>query len=377
MRYNTAAPYFPEEDIQEIADKIIDILRGNGMLTMGEYVAKFEKKFADYIGCSYAIATNSCTSALEICLNAIGVNEADEVIVPVQTFFATGSSIATCGATPVFCEIDENFLICFEDLKKKITLKTKAVIIVHFAGLIHQDIFEIRDYLKERNIYLIEDAAHAHGARINGIQAGNIGDFGCYSFYSTKIITTGEGGMITTNNLEFYEKCNSLRNRGLDVNAPNEIFNNIGSNRRFTELQAILGLYQLKRLELFVEHRNRLAEIYKKKLNLLHAAGKIKFQVVSDNIRHSYWRFVVFLSENIDRELVKQKMANNGIKIDSPYYPLLHLQPIFKKIYNSKEGLLPYAEKLTKQHICLPIHLKIELQDAEFIATSLEEAING
>lgn len=376
MRYNTASPYFPSEDIEEIGEKIKGLLQGNGLLSMGENVLRFEKEFANYVGCRYAIATNSCTSSLELSLKAIGLKEREEVIVPAQTFFATGSSVAICGGLPIFCEINRNFLMDFDDLKRKITDNTKAVIIVHFAGLIHEDIFEIRNYLNDKGIILIEDSAHAHGALINDIHSGNIGDLSCFSFYSTKIMTCGEGGMITTNNEELYRACNSLRNRGIDVNADYEIFSNIGSNRRLTEIQGILGLYQLKRLEAFVGYRNCLANRYKKLLEPLFEEGMIEYQNIPDNIRHSFWRFVIILSERINRKRIQEELMKRGIKADSPYMPLLHLQPIFKRLFKTQEGMLPYSEKLAARHICLPMHLNIKMNDAEYIANSLKEIIN-
>ena len=210
------------------------------------------------------------------------------------------------GAKIVFCDVDDDFLLDFEFMKKLINKNTKAVIIVHFAGMISKDIIKIRDYLKEKNIILIEDDAHAHGATFGDLKAGNIGDIGCFSFYSTKIMTTGEGGMITTNNQEIYEKCASLRNRGMDINYKGELFINLGSNHRVTEFQALLGVYQLKRLDEFLEHRNKIAKIYKDELSDLIDKGIVRLQVPAQNSRHSYWRFIVFLN-NYDRDEIIKK----------------------------------------------------------------------
>jgi perosamine synthetase len=377
VKYNTAFPYFAKEDINGILDEFRDILSGKGVLTKGENVKIFEKEFADYVKSSFAVTTNSGTTALEIVLRAIGVKEQDEVIVPAQTFVATASSVVINGAKPVFCEVDENFLLDFEDLKDKITSRTKAVIIVHFAGLIHPEIFAIKKYLQERNIYLIEDAAHASGAKIDGIYAGNIGDFGCFSFYSTKIMTSGEGGMITTNSPKFYALCSSLRSIGIDIGSGLEIFSNIGSNGRLTELQAILGRYQLRRLEDFVEHRNKIAEIYMEILKPVERAGIIAFQEFPPNIRHAYWRFLIHLKDGrISRDNVRDKMAKCSVRIDWPYSPLLHLQPVFKKLYGTKEGLLPKSETSAKGHFCIPIHRLIKEKDAELIGKKLLEVLN-
>jgi perosamine synthetase len=372
-KFNTALPFFPKEDINKILSEFKRILSGKGMLTMGRHVTDFEAAFARYTGSRYAVATNSCTAALEIALQCIGLGKTDEVIVPVQTFIATGSSVIVSGGKIRFVEIDDNFLLDFDDMKKKINSRTKAVILVHFGGLIHPKIFEIRDYLKKRNIYLIEDAAHASGARIHNFSAGTLGDFGCFSFFSTKIMTTGEGGMLTFDNKKFHALSSSLRNRGLDERYPKgERYVNIGSNRRLTEFQAILGLYQLKRLEDFVEHRLKIAAIYKDCLSPLIKKRFIHFQTYPDYIRHAYWRFMVFLDKpKAQREDLKKALSPFGIEINWPYEPLLHLQPIFRK----KHGRFPKSEALAKRHFILPIHCGIRESDARFIARKVNECL--
>lgn len=372
-KYITSLPFFPQDDIEKILNETREILIGNKMLTMGENVQKFEKDFAEYSQTKYSVATNSCTSALEIALSSLNLTTEDEVIVPVQTFVATGSAVLKSGAKIVFCDVDDDFLLDFKNMKKLINKNTKAVIIVHFAGMISKDIFYIKKYLQEKNIALIEDCAHAHGAMLNGVKAGNIGDVGCFSFYSTKIITTGEGGMVTTNNKEIYEKCASFRNRGIDTNFNGELFVNLGSNNRMTEFQALLGVHQLKRIEEFVEYRNKIANIYKNELSGLIKKGILGLQNPSKNSRHSYWRFIVFLKKNNRHEIIK-KLDNMNIKADAPYCPLLHKQPLFK---NVKKEKITNAEKISKTHISLPIHMLINEDDAKYIAKSLVGLING
>ncbi len=375
MKYTSACPYFPKEDIEQILNEFRRILAGEGMLTKGPQVKKFEQEFAAYTGVSYAVAANSCTSALEVVFRAFGIGDGDEVIVPVQTFFSSASSAVMVGARPVFCDTDENFLLSFEDVKRKISPATKAVVMVHFAGLIHPEIFAIRDYLKERNILLIEDAAHAAGAEINGVRAGAIGDAGCFSFFSTKVMTTGEGGMITTKNEAFAKLCRSLIHIGIDVDAPQEQYSAIGSNRRMNEFQGILGCFQLKQLHEFVAHRNMIAQIYQDELRLLEKEGVITFQQFPDSIRHSYWRFIVFLRPGIDRDKVRERMRKQDIVVDWPYQPLLHLQPVFQKMYNTKEGVCPDAESRVKRHVCLPIHLGISRDAAHVIVAKFKESL--
>ena len=367
MKYNTALPFFHKEDIENIIPEFEEILKGNGLFTKGPKVKEFEKLFSKYIGSKKGIAVNSGTSALEISLKAIGITNSDEVIIPVQTFVSTGSCVINNGGTPIFCEIDENHLIDFEDLKTKITINTKAVIIVHFCGLIHPDILKIRAYLKKNHIFLIEDAAHAHGAKVNNIFAGNIGDFGCFSFYSTKIMTTGgEGGFITVNDEKYYNRCASISAIGIDKESEKEIYTLAGSNNRMTEFQAIMGIYQLRKLENFVKHRNMVVKIYKNKLSKLIDKGLIRFQEYPKNIRHPYWRFMVILNDDkMKREKIKEKLKIKNINIDWPYQPLLHLQPVFNKY---RKDNFEKSVNISKKHLCLPLHLKVQTEDAEYIS---------
>ena len=376
IKYNIAYPYFTDKEIKKILNQIKDILEGNSFLTKGPYVKKFEKEFSDYIGTKYAIATNSGGSALEIALRCIGIKKNDEVIVPVETFIATGSVVVREGGKPIFTEIDpKTFCLSLDDLKRKTTPKTKAVIIVHMAGLTTPNIWEIKEFCGKRGIFLIEDAAHAHGAMIDNIKAGNIGDIGCFSFYSTKIITCAEGGMITTNDDNFFKKAISFRSYGIDENANIEIFSRIGSNNRLSELHALLGLSQLKHIEEFIFHRNKVAEIYNRELNEMEKEGVLSMIKYPSNIRHSHWRYIIKLSEEINRNIVKQEMAKKGIAVDWPYDPPMHLQPVFKKLFKTKEGMLMQSEEAMRRHLCLPIHLKIREEDAKYIAKSFKEVL--
>lgn len=376
MNYKNALPYFHKEDIDNILVEFGEILSGNGMLTKGPKAKEFEKKYAEYTGSKYAITTNSCTTALEIVLKSIGLKQNDEVIVPTQTFIATGSCVVTCGGKVVFCDSNDDFLLDIEDLKLKINENTKAVIIVHFSGLIHPKIFDLKKYLSDRKIFLIEDCAHSNGAKINGTMSGNIGDFGCHSFFSTKIITTGEGGMITTNHEEYYHLCSSIRSIGIDTKSNVEIFTKIGSNNRMPEFESILGLYQLKRLDEFVAHRNKIASTYIHLLKKHEENGLIRFQKVNSNTIHPYWKFIVFLeSKNVSRNELKEKLNSKGLNIDAPYQPLMHKQPIFNNLNSENDISLPNAERLIETHFCLPIHYQISELNAIDIANIVKNEI--
>jgi len=376
MKYNTALPYIPVEDVKSIISEVEDIIAGNALLTRGPRVREFEELFSAYVGTKYGVALNSGTSALEVALKAIGIKHGDEVIVPVQTFVSTGSCVMNNGGTPVFCGIDENHLMSFKDLKNRITDRTKAVIIVHFCGMIHPEILEMKHYLADRNIVLIEDAAHAHGAKIDDLYAGNIGDLGCFSFFATKIMTTGgEGGMIATNDESLYHLCASLGAIGIDKQAPVEIYPNAGSNNRMTEIQALVGITQLRRLDSFVSHRNEIVNMYKDLLTPLSSRSIINFQNVPPHILHPYWRFMVSINiESISRATIREKLRVNGINIDWPYSPLLHLQPVFSDF---EKGSYVDSEDLASRHFCLPVHLNIQSEDVMFISEKLIACFTG
>lgn len=375
IKYAMACPYFPEEDIEWIINNFRSILEGKGMLSMGKYVRIFEEQFSEYIGAKYAIAVNSCTGALEIALRTIGINDGDEVIIPVEAFIADASCIIREKGIPVFAEIEPDTLcISLEDIEKKVTSRTKAVIVVYMAGLVPPDIFEIRNFCRSKGIYLIEDASHAHGASINGIKAGAIGNISCFSFGSTKIMAAGEAGMLLMDDETLYKKANGYRNRGLDIEASCEMYSTISSNYRLTEVNALMGLAQLKRVNEFVRHRNNIAEIYQKSLKGLNDTGKITLLSIPQNTIHSYWRFILKLNEGIDRAKVKEHMRKYGITVDWAYSPLLHLQPALKNKY-PENGTYKHSEAILGSHICLPIHTKISESDASFIAQKLIEYI--
>ena len=374
MKFNSAHPFFEEDDIKYILKEFSKLLAGDGLLSMGKFVSEFEEKFAAYVGSQYAIATSSGTGALETLMNASGLKEGDEVIIPAQTFIATASSVVSCGLRPVFAETNENFLLDFEDMKSRITSKTKAVILVHYGGLIDSKVFEMCSWLKDKNIFLFEDAAHSHGASLKGLKAGNIGDGAAFSFYSTKNMTTGEGGMITTNNPELANRCASIRSRGLNLKAGYEIFDELGTNQRMTEVQALMGLSQLSRLDEFVAHRNMIAQTYSIFLKPLSEKGLIRLPLSNTgNSVHANWRYVVFLLKNKNREKLREQMAIHSVNIDWAYQPLVHLQPIMKKLFNNQAGNLPLTEGLADTHFCLPIHLNISKDDAKYIGKLISE----
>ena len=363
----TAFPYFPPEEQQWLAGELSQIL--NGMLAMGPRVAQFEKEFAAYCGQPYGIAFPSCTSSMEAALLAFGVGPGDEVLVPVETFIATGMVVSLAGATPVFTEISaSNLSMDFDDAWSRVTEKTRGAIVVHFGGFISPQLPAFVEKMRATGRFVIEDAAHAPGAELNGKRAGSLADAGCFSFYPTKIMSTGEGGMLVTNVEGIARAARSLQLRGRDLDAPGELYVRAGRNNRFTEIAAAMGLSQLRSLPEFLASRRRVAAIYDEML-----LGSELFVPLlgEDGSVPSYWRYVAIPTVEIDRAVLRDRLAADKITIDWAYDPPLHLQPVFQRTMGTRPGMLPFSENILSRHICLPVHARMRERDAEFVAQRL------
>jgi perosamine synthetase len=363
----TAFPYFPPEEQEWLTNELREIM--NGQLAMGPRVARFEKEFAAYCDVPYAIAFPSCTSSMEAALRALGVGPGDEVLVPVETFIATGMVVSLAGARPVFTEISPaTFSMDFDDAWSRVTDRTRGAIVVHFGGFISPDLPAFVEKMHASGRFVIEDAAHAPGAELNGKRAGSLADAGCFSFYPTKIMTTGEGGMLTTQRGDIAKVARSLQNRGRDMNNPLESYVLPGRNNRFTEIAAAMGLSQLKCLPEFLDTRRRVAAIYDE---VLLASELFVPLIAADKSAPAYWRYVATPSLKIDRQLLRERLATDGITIDWAYDPPLHLQPVFREMFDTKPGQLPKSEEILARHLCLPVHARMRDVDAQFVAERL------
>jgi perosamine synthetase len=363
----TAFPYFPPEEQEWLTNELREIM--NGQLAMGPRVARFEKEFAAYCNAPYAVVFPSCTSSMEAALIALGVGPGDEVLVPVETFIATGMVVSLAGARPVFTEISAStFSMDFDDAWSRVTERTKGAIVVHFGGFISPDLPAFVHKMRESGHFVIEDAAHAPGAELNGKRAGSLADAGCFSFYPTKIMTTGEGGMLVTHREDIAKTARSLQNRGRDMNNPLESYILPGRNNRFTEIAAAMGLSQLRCLPDFLSTRRRVAAIYDE---LLLESELFVPLIAAEKSAPAYWRYVATPSLKIDRQVLRERLAEDGITIDWAYDPPLHLQPVFREMFDIKPGLLPKSEGILSRHICLPVHAQMRDIDAQFVAERL------
>lgn len=369
MKVPATKPYFSAEDIAFITAKFKDILKGNSFISMHKYGEEFESKFASYIGTKFAVSCNSGTSALELICRAIGV-EGKEVILPANTFIATANAILNAGGQPVFADCADNMCLDPLAVAKKITQKTAAVMHVHIGGLVSASILELQNLCKKSNIYLVEDAAQAHGSSLNKVKAGAFGIAAGFSFFSTKVMTTGEGGMVSTNKASFIPKMKSMREFG---KVKTDIYINyhtsIGYNWRLPEVAALLGIRQLKFLPLFIKRRNEIAKIYNEEL-----AGSKDIRIIYPEkaSENNYYKYIVVLP-NHDRAIIHKALAKLGIQLSGYVYELpLHKQPVFKWAHHLS---LPKTEFLCAHHICLPLFYQMSDSQAYFVAKTLKEVL--
>ncbi len=361
-----ARPYFRNRE--ELLGRISRILE-SGRLMNGEETAAFEREFALSCGSRHAVSVNSCTTALEIVLRHIGV-AGGEVIIPVNTFVATANAVSFAGGRPVFAEVGEgSYNTRAAEVEERITGETRAVIAVHIAGIVGEEILGIRRLCDEKGIPLIEDCAHAVGATLHGKQAGTFGFAGCFSFYPTKIITTGTGGMITTDSEALAGYARSVRLHGSSEKGTSEIVN-LGNDWFMDEIRAAIGRSQLGDLGLLLGRRREVAKAY---LDLLEdMEGLFAFPIPLASCP-SYYKFPVQVAPGIDVPELKRRAAGEfQLELEAVYWPTCHLQPLYRKLYGFREGDFPVAEGILSRQVCLPVHGLITDEEIGRVAAALK-----
>ena len=370
MQVNAARVDFSEADRAAILKRIDECLK-SGMLTLGKNGKQFEEEFARAIGTKYACAVNSGTSALEIALRIFGV-EGKEVIVPTNTFFATAAAVVHAGGRPRFVDTDPMSLnMSVESLKKRWTPNCAGVIAVHIGGEIVSSIQEIRQFCKERNAFLLEDAAHAHGSSLSGIAAGTFGDAAAFSFYPTKVMTSGEGGMLVTNDEKVYNEATIYRDQG-KASFTSNIHVRMGYNWRLSELHAIVGQVHLSHLGDFVSERGRIGAWYDEALKQLPEVKPVRLPSGSIS---NYYKYPVFLPPGVPRAELKKFMKENfTVGLSGEVYEMpLHQQPVFTRYADVK---LPNAEEVCQRHVCLPVYTGLTREHCAHVVTSLKETLS-
>jgi len=374
--------YFDDKDLENIQKPL-----KSGWVVQGPFVKEFEKLFSEFVKSKYSVACSSCTTALHISLAALGIKEGDEVIVPAFTWVSTANAVEFTGAKPVFCDIDlRTFNIDVNQIEKKITDKTKAIIPVHLFGL-PVDMDALMSISKKHNLNIVEDAACGFAAYYKNIHVGNFGDFGCFSFHPRKAITTGEGGMITTQSEKLDKKCRVLRNHGEEINRDvsntNEVlllseFNVLGYNYRMTDIQGALGVSQMEKADWIQKQRIERSQKYDE---LLKDLNWLRKPFHNKDYRHGYQSYVCLLQpeeitiNNLDkmssmRNKLMHKLQEKGISTRQGTHAVTMLG-YYKNKYEIKSENYPNAMFADRLSIALPLYPQMTDEEQNFVVNEL------
>lgn len=369
-----AKPYLGKEEAQAAYDTVM-----SGWVTQGPRVAEFEEKFARYCGSKYAVAVSNCTTALHLSLICAGISEGDEVICPSLTYIATPNAIKYTDATPIFADVNNDYNLDIEDVKSKITPKTKAILLVHQIGM-PADIHAYKDLCHEQGLTLIEDAACAIGSSYKNDKIGSHSDFVCFSFHPRKVITTGDGGMITTSNEEIYNKLKLLRQHGMSINdrvrhssktVMIEEYPIIGYNYRMTDIQAAVGIHQLERLDAIVQQRRQIAKKY---LEAFDGIANIILPIEKDGYRSNYQSFSIQLKE-VDEESrneLMQGLLEQGVASRRGIMCCHMERPYINNMVD-----LSKSEIISNKSIIIPLFVPMEEREMNEVIQKVTSLINA
>ena len=358
--------YHTHPSIKELEKKFVYDAINNGWGDhCYDYIYKFQNAFKSYLNTNHAIATSSCTGALHLALKTLGIKQGDEIIVPDATWVASIAPITYLSVKPVFVDVlEKSWCIDPKKIQKAITPNTKAIVVVHLYGnMCEMD--EIMQIAKKNNLYVIEDSAEAIGSEYRGKKAGSIGDFGAFSFHGTKTITTGEGGMLVTNNKNLYKKACILHDHGRDPKIKKDLWvEKIGLKYKMSNLQAALGYAQMQRIEDLVKRKIEIFEIYKSKFSKV---DYISLNSQADYVKNSYWMPTIIVNEklSIDREKLIKELAQKGILLRPFFYPV-SLCPEFKKSFKNNLSI-----KLGQNGLNLPSYFDMTDEDISYISSNI------
>ena len=352
---------------KEMEEAAINALR-NERFILGESVNKFEEEFAEYIGTDYAVSVNSGTNALHLALLAANLTIGGEIITVASSYIATANSILHANGTPIFCDINDEYLIDVNQIADKIGKRTKGIMPVHLYG--HPaDMDEINKLANKKDLFVIEDCAQSHGALYKGKMTGDLSDIGCFSFYSTKNMTVcGDGGMVTTNDEKIAEKIKLLRNHGQH---PKDVHTLIGYTARLNTVNAAIGRVQLKQLPKWIESRRNVAKKY---YRLISDVDEITLPPKdTEDKKPSYHIFEIKTKK---RDKLLKFLKDNGIICLIHYPTPIPYQPIYKKLFGYKEGGFPKSEELSKQAMDLPMYPELKDNQIKYISEKIHEFFN-
>ena len=375
--------------LQEGWDGVLD----SGQLTLSKHTSAFEEAFRELCSTKYAVAVNSATAALEVILRALDVQDAS-VIVPTNTFLATALAAVHAGNRVIFADSDPATLALDpDDVARRITPDVRAVILVHIGGVITPRYAALKALCDERGVHLIEDCAHAHGCSIDGRMAGSLGVAGAFSFFPTKVLTTGEGGMVTTDDETLYRRAAMIRNQGKNPDLGNRI-SEVGHNFRMSELTALVGVQQMRAAPRLIEERRRAAAFYD---DALGSVDGIMPLALAEGVESSYYKYVAYLDEGIDRTTLKRVMRERyEVALTGEVYAeLCHEEPLWEEYTycgrrrggsvacarwpgcgcGEAPGDFPGARHISERHVCLPVYPGLREDELGYVVESLGAAL--
>ena len=369
MHIPLCKPFFDSSEVTNIK-KVLD----SGWVSQGPMVKEFEDKVKDFLGVKYTVAVVNCTSALHLSLLSLSISQGDEVLVGDYTFPSTGHAVVYCGGRPIFVDVSpRSFNIDPSLINGKVTNKSKAVIPVHTFGQ-PCDMDMVMSAAKEYGLYVVEDAACAFGAKYKDRFAGTIGDVGCFSFHARKGITTGEGGMVVTNNKKIAERVRCLSTFGMSSAWEREnnvfvipVFNDVGYNYKMSDITAAVGISQLSKLRHIIEYKQRLAKYYDK---CFRSFDYLSVPYVSEDVEHVYQSYVVLVDKKIDRNLLITKLRARGIQCQIGTYAS-HIQPVYRSV-----DMCPVSLDVFHRTLALPMYYDMTTGDVDRVVGTVRTVLN-
>lgn len=365
-RIKLIEPMLGEEELSSVREVL-----ESGHVTEGPRTQEFEKKFAKFVGAKHAIATTSCSTALQICVDILGIGRGDEVIVPDFTYPVTADVVRIVGASPVLVDVDEStYIIDCNEVRKAITDKTKGMIPVSLFGR-PLDIAPLREIAEEYGLFVVEDAACSAGARLWGERTGSMADLTCFSFHPRKVITTGEGGMITTNDDELAEKARLRKKFGMKIVNGKWRFVSVGTNYKLSDILGAIGVRQLEKIERIIERRRELARIYD---SLLEGNEFLKKPRAEEGVYHIYQTYASLVTREGARDRIIMDLREKGIETQIGTYSL-HVQPSFRGV--AKTGDLRRSKKLFENLLALPMSHSMTRRDQEMVIEEVNKLLKS